>query len=704
MRLTTILTVFALLFSLGTAEAVRSETEKVADCHDVVIYGGTSAAVMAAVQTARMGKTVVIVSPDEHLGGLSSGGLGATDSGNRTVIGGLSREFYHRIWQHYQDPKSWTHQPMPVQNGIPGQGGRGIDNDTQTMWVFEPHIAESIFEGFVKQYKIQVFRGQWLDREKGVKKEGARIKSITTLAGKTFKGKMFIDTTYEGDLMAAAGVSYTLGREANSKYDETLNGIQTKRATYHQFAGFVDPYIVPGKPESGLLPFVQPKINGPDGQGDKNIQAYNLRLCLTSAPENQIPFTKPEGYDPLQYELCLRSLEAGQKSFFSTSPMPNLKTDSNNDNAFSTDLIAGNYEYPEGSYAKRKEIYQAHVRWCQGLLWTLVSNPRVPENIRNDVARWGLSKDEFAWSGHYPHQLYVREARRMVSDFVVTERHLRRLTETPHPVGMGSYGMDSHHTQRYVDFDLYGKASVRNEGDVEVSTGGPYPIDYGAIVPKKEQCENLAVPVCVSCTHIAFGSIRMEPVFMLLGQSAATAAVLSLEKGVALQNLDYATLQKRLLADKQILECDYVRRAYPVSMLKGIVLDSQNAKIVGQWKEAQGIGYYVDHGYIHDLNEEKGKKSVVFTVKVPKSGTYDCRVSYSDHANRATNVPVTVRSDKETKTATINEKLVPPIDKLFISVCTIKADKEIVVTIENKGTNGHVIADAVQILPVSDVK
>ncbi|MDO5565066.1 MAG: FAD-dependent oxidoreductase [Planctomycetia bacterium] len=704
MRITTVLTVFALLLSWCITEEARSETAKIADCYDVVIYGGTCAAVTAAVQTAQMGKTVVIVSPDDHLGGLSSGGLGATDSGNRSVIGGLSREFYHRIWLHYQDPKSWTCQPMPVKNGIPGQGGRGIDNDTKTMWVFEPHIAESIFEGFVKQYNIPVFRGQWLDREKGVKKEGARIKSITTLAGKTFNGKMFIDTTYEGDLMAAAGVSYTFGREANSQYNETLNGIQTKRATYHQFNGFVDPYIVPGKPESGLLPFVQPKINGADGQGDKNIQAYNLRLCLTSDPNNQIPFTKPEGYDPLQYELCLRSLEAGQKDFFSTSPMPNFKTDSNNNNAFSTDMIGGNYEYPEGSYAKRREIYQAHVRWCQGLLWTLVSNPRVPEDIRNNVARWGLSKDEFAWSGHYPHQLYVREARRMVSDFVVTERHLRRLTDTPHPVGMGSYGMDSHHTQRYVDFDLYGKASVRNEGDVEVGTGGPYPIDYGAIVPKKNQCENLAVPVCVSCTHIAFGSIRMEPVFMLLGQSAATAAVLSLEKEVALQDLDYATLKKRLLADKQILETDYVRRAFPVSLLKGIVQDSQDAKIVGQWKEAQGIGRYIENGYLHDMNEEKGKKSVVFTVKVPKTGTYECRVSYSNHANRATNVPVTIRSDKETKTATINEKLVPPIDELFISVGTIKADKEIVVTIENKGTNGHVIADGVQILPVQDAK
>lgn len=668
--------------------------------YDVVVYGGTSASVIAAVQVKKMGKSVVIVSPDTHLGGLSSGGLGATDSGNRTVIGGLSREFYHRIWKHYQNPSAWTWQEMPVKDGIPGQGGRGIDNDTQTMWVFEPHVAEMVFDGFVKEFDIPLFKNEWLDREKGVEKKGNQIISITTLSGKKFKGKMFLDTTYEGDLLAAAGVSYATGRESNSQYGETLNGIQVAHSRYHQFAGFVDPYIVPCKPESGLLPWVQPKINGEDGQGDNKIQAYNLRLCLTNVRENQVPFTKPEHYDPLQYELCLRSLEAGQKSFFTLSPMPNHKTDSNNNLAFSTDMIGGNYEYPDGSYEKRKEIYAAQVEWCRGLLWTLVSNPRVPVEMRASIAAWGLSKDEFQQTGHYPHQLYVREARRMISDFVVSERHLRYLDPTERPVGMGSYNMDSHHIQRYVDYEMYGKPSVRNEGDVQVNPGGPYPVDYLSLVPKDKDCGNLLVPVCISCTHIAFGSIRMEPVFMLLGQSAATAAILSLEKGVAPVDLDYAVLKERLLADGQVLEFASRRKTIFLQSLAGLVLDGDKAKLTGEWGSGTTAPRYVGVDYLHDLNEEKGEKSAQYRFTNVTPGKYDCRVSYSALGNRATNVPVEVRAGDKVISAKINQQLTPPIDELFISVGTILVDKEVVVTISNRDAKGHVIIDAVQLVPI----
>ena len=668
--------------------------------YDVVIYGGTSAAVTAAEQVKIMGKTVVIVSPDTHLGGLSSGGLGATDSGDRTVIGGLSRDFYHRLWQYYQNESAWIQQPMPSENGIPGQGGRGIDNATETMWVFEPHVAEATFERIVAEFEIPVFRDEWLDRENGVKKNGERIESITTLSGKTFFGKRFIDATYEGDLMAAAGCSYTIGRESNAQYGETLNGIQTANAIYHQFAGLVDPYVERGNPASGLLPGVHEKINGPDGTGDSFVQAYNLRMCLTNAPENRLPFPKPDGYDPAWYEILIRSIEAGQKDFTNFSPMPNFKTDSNNNFAVSTDFIGQNYDYPDGSYARRREIYEAHRLWHEGLFWTLANDERVPENIRKTFNEWGLTKDEFTDNGGWSHQMYIREARRLVGDFVVTERHLRRTLETPRSVGMGSYNMDSHHIQRYVAVLADGRKTVRNEGDVQVGPGGPYPIDYGALLPKKSECNNLLVPVAVSCSHIAYGSIRMEPVFMILGQSAATAACLSLDDNIAPQDLPYEKLSARLIADHQVLDTARAIPDHPISALSGMVIDDETARKTGAWQKGTVSPEFVGSGYLHDGGDRSGAFSVVYDFEVPKPGAYEVRVSYPPNDNRATNVPVKVETALGEFTAHVNQKEKPTIEGLFVSIGTaqIGADKKCRVEISNRGTDGYTIADAVQLL------
>jgi hypothetical protein len=521
--------------------------------HDLVVYGGTSAGIIAAVQAIEMGKTVVVVSPDRHLGGLTASGLGFTDTGNKAVIGGLSRDFYHRVWQHYTKEEAWRWQSRDS-FGNRGQGVPAMDGEFRTMWVFEPHVAEQVYEDLVKEYKIPVFRDEWLDREKGVTLEDGRIVSIKTLSGSVYEGKMFIDASYEGDLMAAAGISYTVGRESNETYDETLNGVQKDNAKYHQFTGCVDPYIVPGDPESGLLPRIHGEDPGEDGTGDDRIQAYNYRVCLTQHPENRLPFPKPGNYDPLQYELYARELDQGfEKTLRKFDVIPNLKTDTNNYGSFSTDNIGMNYEYPEASYEKRLEILREHRNYQEGYFWFLANDPRVPEGMREIMSEWGLAKDEFMDNNHWPHQIYVREARRMVSDFVVAEPHLRRIKDTPRPVGMGSYNMDSHNTQRYVDRDEEGRPCARNEGDVQINPGGPYPIDYGAIIPKEEECANLLVPVCVSSSHIAFGSIRMEPVFMILGQSAATAAVLSLDAGIPVQQLDYAVLEAQLLKDGQVL-------------------------------------------------------------------------------------------------------------------------------------------------------
>ena len=538
-----ILVCIAFIFSfIQQAEATAGSAQS-SRTYDVVIYGGTSAAVAAAVQVKRMGKTVIIVGPDKHLGGLTAGGLGWTDSGRKEAIGGISCEFYQRIKKHYDKAEAWIYQK-------PEEYSRYRPKD-DAMWVFEPHVAEQIFEELVAEYKIPVYRDQWLNRKDGVKKDGPRTVSITMLSGETYRGRIFIDATYEGDLMASAGVSYHVGREGNEVYGETLNGVQTRNATKHQFEKPVDPYIKPGEPASGLLPRIHAGGPGEEGHGDQRVQAYNYRMCLTKVPENRIAFPKPDNYDPMQYELLARYLDKGWRAIFAKfDPAPNAKTDTNNHGAFSTDDIGMNYDYPEGSYERRREILKEHEDYQKGLMWFLAYDPRVPADVREKMSQWGLAKDEFTDTGHWPHQIYVRESRRMISDFVTTELHLRRIKPTPKPIGMGSYNMDSHNVQRYVDENGH----ARNEGDIQINPGGPYPISYGAVVPKASECTNLLVPVCVSSSHIAYGSIRMEPVFMILGQSAATAAVFAIEDDINVQDVDYLKLRARLLADGQVLE------------------------------------------------------------------------------------------------------------------------------------------------------
>lgn len=535
----------------AAAVAVGAVTATDDSAYDVVIYGGTSSAVVAAVQVRRMGRTVAIVCPEMHLGGLSAGGLGWTDSGDKDVVGGVAREFYARIKAHYDAPAAWRWQ-------APGEYSR-YRPDADAMWVFEPHVAEALFERMVEEAGIPVFRDHWLERSvaggvRGVETNGARIGSIVTTNGRTFRGRVFIDATYEGDLLAAAGVSYTVGRESNATYGETLNGVQTANARSHQFAGRIDPYVVPGDPTSGLLPRIHDGAPGTDGEGDHRVQAYNYRLCLTRVPGNRVPFARPEGYDPSQYELLLRTLLAGSKHVFGKfDPAPNGKTDTNNHGPFSTDNIGMNDDYPEASYARRAEILAEHEAYQRGYFHFLVSDPRVPEAVRTRMGEWGLAKDEFTDNDNWPHQIYVREARRMVSDFVLAEPHLRGTRPTPRSVGMGSYNMDSHHVQRYVAHDENGVAHVLNEGDIQVNPGGAYAIPYDALIPRAGECTNLLVPVCISCSHIAYGSVRMEPVFMILGQSAATAAVLAIEADVDVQAVDEIALRTRLLADGQVL-------------------------------------------------------------------------------------------------------------------------------------------------------
>lgn len=521
---------------------------------DIVIYGGTSSGVIAAVQAKKMGKSVILVGPDVHLGGLSSGGLGMTDTGTRLAVGGLAREFYHRIWQHYHDSEAdaWNWQSKDTFAALNrGYGRPDEDGDKPTMWRFEPHVAEQVYEDFVNEYDLTVHRNEWLDREKGVVSESGRIVSIAMLSGKTYTGKVFIDATYEGDLMATAGVSYHVGREASSVYGERWNGIQVGTLHHnHFFNNRVDPYIIPGDPSSGLLPGISGEAPGAFGAGDDRLQAYCFRMCLTNVPENRVPFPKPENYDPFRYELLLRVYENGWRGHLGKfDRMPNGKTDTNNNGPFSTDYIGGNYAYPEADYATRQKIIQDHEDYQKGLMYFITNDPRVPEEIRQGVSEWGLAADEFVDNGNWPHQLYIREARRMIGVHVVTEHDILDLVEFPDSVGMGTYTLDSHNVQRYATCEGY----VQNEGDIGVHPPAPYQIPYRALTPKKEECQNLLVPVCVSSSHIAFGSIRMEPVFMILGQSAAAAASLSIDHEVAVQDLDFMVLKPVLLEENQAL-------------------------------------------------------------------------------------------------------------------------------------------------------
>ncbi len=562
----------------------------------------------------------------------------------------------------------------------------------------------NVLKQMLAEAKLPVRLEQRID---GVKKKGQRLREVRTDDGHVYRAKMFIDASYEGDLMAAAGVTYTWGRESNSQYGEMFNGVRPYYPPVRQFDVPVDPFKTPGETASGLLTGISATPVRPVGEGDRSVQAYNFRLCLTQVEENKRPWTQPADYKVDEYELPTRWIAAAAAAgktfeiadFFGPVMMPNRKSDVNNSGPFSTDWIGGNHDYPDADYRRRAEIVAAHERYTRGLFWFLSSDPRVPQEFRDKVNRWGLTKDEFPETEGWSPQLYIREARRMVSDTVMTDRHCRGLEKVADPVGLASYIIDSHQCNRVLR-----DGRIENEGDIGRGPAGPYGISYLATVPKRGECENLSVPVCLSATHAAYGSIRMEPVFMMLAQASATASVMAMDAGVAMQDLPYSELRARLQSDGLTLDWNEpLKSLYNTidpNKMRGIVVDDRQALAIGPWWMGGSDGF-IGEGYMQDRGRDKGALSLVFRPKLPKASRYKIYFFYSGGGNRASNVPVTIETAGKTiAELTVDEKPRRDGKGVSLGVFELPSGEAATITVSNRGTDGWVTVDAVQLIPV----
>jgi len=600
--------------------ACQSEKTSEPD-YDIVIYGATSAGAMAAYSAKMMGKSVLLLESSTHIGGLTSGGLGYTDIGNKYAITGLARDFYRKVGEEYDEFESW---------------------------IFEPKVASAVYDDYLAKAEVEVLLQKQLV---SAEKEGAVIRSITvqdaeTSEEMTVSGKQFIDATYEGDLLAKAGVSFTVGRESNETYGETYNGVQLLEK--HQFPDGIDPYIVPGDSTSGLLWGISDAELAPRGSADDKVQAYNFRICLSSDPDNRIPITRPADYDSARYELLARLIATkpnatGLYTYLKFDRMPNNKTDINNNGAFSTDMIGMNYHYPEASYEERAEFYDELESYTKGLLYFLWHDERVPEELRQKLNEWGYPKDEYVDNGNWSPQIYVREGRRMIGEYVMTEHNCVGREVVDDPIALAAYTMDSHNCQRLVVDGM-----VKNEGDVQIGGFPPYPISYRSLTPKREECENLLVPVSLSASHIAFGSIRMEPVFMVLGQVTAVAASMAIDAGAKVQEIDVSALQQKL-------ENDPLLDGTPADVLVDDANDQQVER-VGDWNtDAPSVRSY---GASTSEVERTDEHSFRFLLPVKQSGSYKayyyCPVKRGQEAVYPESLSVHVQAGGNTTTQAID--------------------------------------------------
>ncbi|WP_322766566.1 FAD-dependent oxidoreductase [Frankia sp. Cr1] len=628
---------------------------------DLCVYGASMAGVTAAVQMRRMGGSVVILEPTAHVGGMTTGGLARTDIGTGGTVGGLAREFYRRVYVAY--------------NG----GSLGVL--TPMLTTFEPRVAATVVSDMLTGAQVSVYTKRTLA---SVGRSGARLTSVTADDGTVVRAQMFIDASYEGDLLALAGVHHRIGRESNATYGESNNGVQV--FSKNQFSVAVDPYRRAGDPTSGLLPEISAAALGAIGSGDTHVQAYCYRLCLTKA-SNRIAFARPAGYDPNRYALVPRLIAAGYAdpftdkatAFLNNAALPNAKFDGNNAGPFSLDHVGAADTYPGATWTQRAPIVADHTAYQQGLLYFLANDTGVRADVRSAVAAYGLAPDEFTATGNWPPQLYVREARRMVSSgYVLTEADCRGQTTVADGIGLASYARDSHNSQRLVVSGL-----VKNEGDFQIPVPAPYRLPYRAMIPDAAQCTNLIVPVCLSASHVAYSSVRMEPVFMILGQAAGTAAKLALDGAVTVQALDPVALRTRLFEDMAALD-------YP-----DVAVDdtAPTTVITGGWTSSTAIAGYYGTGYLHDGNAGKGGKSVRFVPSLPTAGTYRVYLRWTSATARASNVPVTVAYQGGSATVIVDQRAGgsrwAPIGAWPFDVGTAGT-----VTVATTGTDNYVVADA----------
>lgn len=640
---------------------------------DVCIYGGNSAGVIAAYSAKKMGKTVLLIEPGKNLGGLSSGGLGFTDIGNKYVVTGLAKDFYRRIGTHYGKLEQW---------------------------VFEPHVAEDTFNGYINKAKVEVLYQYRLatvtKKENTIQYLSLEATSNPSLQNKTVKAKVFIDCSYEGDLMAKAKVSYTIGREANSQYGETYNGVQLLEG--HQFPDHIDPYKIKGDPASGLIWGINEGKLMPRGSGDRKVQSYNYRVCLTDDPKNRIAITRPKGYDSTRYELLLRLMEKQQNSlslndYFIWSEMPNRKTDINNRNGFSTDMIGTNHAYPDGDYPTRKKYIDDLTAYTKGLFYFFGHDLRVPIALRKQMLQWGYPKDEYKGNGNWSFQPYIREARRMVSDYVMTENNCTAKAVAADGIAMAAYNMDSHNTDRLVV-----EGMVKNEGNVEIPDIVPYPISYRSIVPKEKECNNLFVPVCLSASHIAYGSIRMEPVFMVLSQVAGVAASMAIDQAAAVQQVDYKKINEKLVKDPLL------DGSIPDFMIDNL---SPMVKTEGNWELKPG--HIFGPNALFYSQQDQALATVTFNADGLKGGDYEVFSYYPvlEGASNTTSVQVfDGEKSHDHKIVKAEIKVVGQTSGEWVSLGKyhVKEGSKPYVRISSLKADGIVIADAVLFKPLANKK
>lgn len=681
--------VAALLFcglALFPLNSLFAETKSA----DVVVYGATPGGFCAAIAAAREGATVILLEPTSHVGGVNTGGLSFSDSNQtvRSTVMGLFDEWHRRIENDYRSRGVKLPYDVSVK-----------DN---SVWTYEPHVAMRVTLAMLKEAGVEVITQHPL---KSVRKEGATIVEIETANG-NFAAKTFVDATYEGDLLAAAGVAWTIGREGKEEFGESLAGKRYPKGKM-KISGFDD--------QGNLLPLVTTNDPGDENAGDNRVMVYSFRLCLTSDPDNRVPFPKPDHYDPARFEAVRRYAKSGGTSFgIDLYPLPGNKFDGNNSigGQFSLGLVGACNGWSEGDAQRRAEIFEAHRQYTLEFYQFLTTDPAVPEAMRKKYAALGLCRDEFADTEHWPPQLYVREGRRMQGIYVVSQDDILENPTKSDPIAVSSFPIDSHDCQRVA----FGDGTVADEGTIFPVRmpgrrhGYAYHIPYRAILPHGKECDNLLVPVTLSCTHVGISSIRVEPTWMILGQSAGIAAALAAKDGVAVQKLPYERLKGRLLEQGQVLDLPKLPElpksttavSIPKKSLPGIVLDDTEAKLTGNWSHSTNFKPSIERGYLHDNAVGNGDAVATFEFKVPKSGKYQVNMAYSAHPTRAKNVPVVIHSGGNEVRWTVDQTKPLPSGNAFreIGEITLSADSPTVVSIRNEGTDGFVILDALQLLPI----